>query len=72
VGLGAGFYHLSIGVKYLGEPAPTGLVKMWDKIYGKRTIALFIHPRQSTCICGEKSAIAPLLSYRDNFYGLNL
>ena len=21
---GAGFYHLSVSVKYLGEPAPTG------------------------------------------------
>jgi len=60
--VGAGLDNLSMGVKYLGEPfgyaqgiaRPYRDGKMWDKIYGKIAIALFIHPRQSACICGDK------------------
>jgi len=30
--MGAGFYHLSVGIKDMGEPAPTGMVKCWIEL----------------------------------------
>ena len=40
-GVGAGFDQLSVGIKYLGEPAPTSMVKCEIKLrvkYGRNPV----------------------------------
>ncbi|MEG4012329.1 MULTISPECIES: hypothetical protein [unclassified Microcoleus] len=46
-GVGAGFYNLLMGVKDLGEPAPTGLVKFSYKFVGAGSPMIFVTHRSS-------------------------
>ncbi|OCR01988.1 hypothetical protein BCD67_05775 [Oscillatoriales cyanobacterium USR001] len=43
--VGAGFYNFWVGVKNVGEPAPTGLVKYEDKFVGGGLTDRFFHPQ---------------------------
>ncbi|MDQ2099243.1 MAG: hypothetical protein QQW96_16565 [Tychonema bourrellyi B0820] len=44
-GVGAGLDNLLTGVKYLGEPAPTGLVKYSYKLVGAGSPMIFVTNR---------------------------
>ncbi|MEG5234757.1 hypothetical protein [Microcoleus sp. AT9b-C3] len=43
--VGAGFYNLSIALKDLGKPAPTGLVKYSYKFVGAGSPMIFVTHR---------------------------